>query len=102
MVAAPLCPSTVAPAAGGVSLTPSVGKRTLERVTTPRTFWTNARRWLIAKTLANSFLLLIGASATGEVIVGLPVWLKTLVGAAIAASGVLAVIVMPEGPEEGE
>jgi len=65
-----------------------------------RTFWTNGRRRLIAKTLANLFLLLIGASATGEVVVGLPWWLKVVVGAAIVASGVAAVIVMPDGVED--
>jgi len=65
-----------------------------------RTFWTNARRRLVAKTLANLFLLLIAASATGEIIVGFPWWLKAVVGAAIVLSGVLAVVIMPEEEED--
>ena len=60
------------------------------------TFWTPARRGLIAKTLANLFLLLIGAAATGDVVLGLPWWLKVGVGVVIAASGACAIIVMPE------
>ena len=62
-----------------------------------RSFWTNARRRLIGKTLANLFLLLIGASATGEVVIGLPWWLKALLGVVIVAAGGGAVIVMPDG-----
>jgi len=67
-----------------------------------RTFWTNGRRRLIAKTLANLFLLLIGASATGEVVVGLAWWLKLAVGVAIVVSGVLSVVVMPGEAEKAE
>lgn len=66
------------------------------------TFWTAARRRLIAKTFANLFLLLIGAAATGDVVIGLPRWLKISVVAAIVASGVLAVVVTPDEAEERE
>jgi len=65
-----------------------------------KTFWTDSRRRLIAKTLANLFLLLIGASATGEAIVGLPGWLRVVVWAVVITSGVAAVVIMPE--DKGE
>ena len=67
-----------------------------------RTFWTSARRWLIAKTLSNLFLLLIGAAATGEVVGGLVVWLKVVIVCSIVVAGVLAVVVMPDGKEAEE
>lgn len=63
-------------------------------------FWTSARRRLIAKTLANLFLLLIGASATGEVVVGLPWWLKAVVAGLILASGGGAIAIMPDNDGE--
>ena len=59
-------------------------------------FWTDARRELVARTLANLFLLLIGASAIGEVIGNFPWWLKALIGTGIVGAGVIAVIVMPD------
>mgnify|MGYP001568018317 CR=1 len=63
-------------------------------------FWTDARRALVARTLANLFLLLIGASATGEVIGTWPWWLRTLVAVGIATTGMVAVIVMPDRNQE--
>ena len=75
--------------------------RRLERVKSARSVWTNSRRRLIAKTLANLFLLLIGAAATGEVVIGLRWWLKLSVGGAIVVSGVLAVLIMPDEDENG-
>ena len=66
------------------------------------TFWTSARRRLIAKTLSNLFLLLIGAAATGEVVAGLVVWLKVVIVCSIVVAGVLAVVVMPDGKEAEE
>ena len=65
-----------------------------------KSFWTDARRELVARTLANLFLLLIGASATGEVIGAFAWWLKALIAAGIVLSGALAVIIMPERKKE--
>jgi hypothetical protein len=61
-----------------------------------KTFWTDARRRLIAKTLANLFLLLIGAAATGEVVLGFAWWLKVVIAGVILLAGVLAVVVTPD------
>lgn len=69
----------------------------MERV---KTFWTAPRRRLIAKTLANLFLLLIGAAATGEVVLGLRWWLKLAVGGVILSAGTAAVLVMPDEDKE--
>jgi hypothetical protein len=60
---------------------------------------------LVAKTLANLFLLLIGASVTGEVVLRLAWWIKLIIWGAVVGCGILAVIVMPdvtkaEGEEE--
>ena len=83
------------------SLTRSNGARRLGGVKAEGTFWTNGRRGLIAKTLANLFLLLIGASATGEVVVGLRWWIKLVVGISIITAGTVSVVVMPDDEDAG-
>ena len=70
---------------------------------TEKTFWNHARRRLMAKTLATLFLLLIGAAATGDVVIGSPLWLKIAMGVGVAASAIVAVVVMPDdGDGEGD
>src|SRR3990167_6877482 len=85
---------------GRIALTPSGVGSMLWLMEAKTSFWTDARRELAARTLANLFLLLIGASATGEVIGTFPWWLKTLIAAGIVLAGALAVIVMPERKKE--
>lgn len=72
-------------------------------VSAEETFWTDARRRLIAKTLANLFLLLLGAAATGDAI-GVRWWIKLMVASLGVAVGIAAVLVLPaldDAREEG-
>ena len=65
-----------------------------------RSFWTTSRRRLIANTFANLFLLLIGAAATGEVVLGFRRWLKVSLVVVVLVVGVIAVLVVPDRGEE--